>query len=206
MEGSEVMMKLARESDGERILPPFPMELAVPSPIAFPISIGAQKPYDVLPILPPSWTKVYVHWPRPELAPPGVSPYVTIRIPLFALGYGQSLFKQLNKQLRAVAEWLMTAKVHTLHGVMRTGRPASYYREWAIEQIEGAIDKVEASKKVCEVLLLVEKVQEKERRPLGCGRADSYRDFANEPSDEIMRARIRRRVPKWLKQAGIRLR
>lgn len=196
-------MKLQVESDGERVLPPFPMEFAVPSSIGLPISIGRQKIYDVLPILPPSWTKVLVHWPRPELTPPAVSPYVTVRIPLFALGYGRALFKQLNRQLGAIAEWLMTTKMHPLYSLMQRGSSPSYFREWAIQEIDGTTDKVEAFNKVCEILLVIEKAREKKRQSAGRGRADRHYDF-RERSDKVMKATIRRRVQKWLKQVGIR--
>lgn len=205
VEGSEIWMKLDVESDGERILPPFPMEFAVPSPIGLPISIGWQKTYDVLPVLPPPWTKSIIHWPRPDLAPPAVSPYLTIRIPLFALGYGRSLFKQLNRQLGAIAEWLMTTKMHPLYSLMQRGPPPSYFREWAIQQIEATDGKVEAFNKVCELLLLVEKAREEKPRPAGRGQAKRRHDFVRR-SDEVMKATIRRRVQKWLKQGGIRLR
>lgn len=203
--GSEIRMKLDVESDGERVLPSFPMELAVPSLLGFPISIGQQKTYDVLPILPPPWTKSFVHWSRPELAPPEVSPYITIRIPLFALGYGRSLFKQLNRQLRAIAEWLMTTKMHPLYSLMQRGPSPSYFREWAIQEIDGTTDKVEVFNKVCEILLLIEKAREKKRQPAGRGRAKRRYDFT-ERSDEVMKATVCRRVQKWLKQVGIRLR
>jgi hypothetical protein len=205
IEEGEMRMKLDIESDGERVLPPFPLEFAVPSPIGLPISIGEQKTYDVLPILPPLWTVSVEHWPRPELAPPDLSPYITIRIPLFALGYGKALFRQLNKQLIAIAEWMMNSKMHPLYGLMHRGPSPSYYREWAIEEIDRATDKAKAFNQVCDILLVVEKEKEKKRQQVGRGRAGRRHDFV-ERSDEVMRATVRRRVQKWLKQAGIRLR
>ena len=202
VEGSEVKIKIKGEGEGERILPSFPMEFAVPSPLGFPIGIGAQKPHDVLLILPPPWTKICIQRPYPGPPPPKVSPYLTIRIPLFALGYSQPLFRQLNSQVRAIAEWLATTKMHPLHSGMRRGRPASYYREWAIEQIEQAEDKVEAFHKVCEVLLLIEKAQEKKRESAGRGRAERRYDLTRRGED-VIKAAIRRRVQKWLKQVAI---
>jgi hypothetical protein len=205
VEGNEVKMKLTKKDDDERVLPPFPLEFAVPIPLGLPVSIGSQKRYDKLTISPPHWTVTGEHWPRPELTPPTISPYITVRIPLFALGYGRSLFRQLNKQLRVMAEWMMNAEVHPLHGLMKRGPSPSYYREWAIEEIDKASDKVEAFHKVCDVLLLIEKAGEREQKTAGRGRAGKHQDFF-ERRDKDMRATVRRRVQKWLKQAGIRLR
>jgi len=67
------------------------------------------------------------------------------------------------------------------------------------------VDKVEAFNKVCGILFLVEKTQAGRRRPVGRGRADRRHDFI-ERGDEVIKAAIRRRVQKWLKQVGIRLR
>jgi hypothetical protein len=150
VEKGRVTIKIAENSEGERILPFFPFEIGVPLPLGLGVSPTAQakKSYVATPAIQPPWTKLIIRYPTSfEPSPPNISPYITIRFPIFALGYSEQIFKMRRNELKAlIARW---GRSHPLQEIIKRGRSSSYYKEWAIEKIVQAEDKRKAFNDVC---------------------------------------------------------
>lgn len=197
VEKGRVTIKIVENSEGERILPFFPFKIGVPLPLGLGVSPTeqAKKSYVGTPAVQPPWTKLIIRYPTSfEPSPPNISPYITIRIPIFALGYSEQIFKMSRNELKALIAWW--GRSHPLQEMIKRGRSSSCYKEWAIEKILQAEDKRKAFNDVCQVLRLIE--QENERR----GKTKGPHDVSQRDKQK-QKAAVDRRVRTWLAQAGL---
>jgi len=172
-------------SDPERILPPYPVEVLIPSigPVGFGMLKNASEASEVMPIIRLPFTVVHTFTPTSDTPP---SPYITVRIPLFA---PRPNWRWLRMEFDAIERWLRVVGEHPLQVALRGKRRERFYwKEQAIEKLTNALDKKAAIHEV-EAIELV--------RELGRIR------HLSKPEERRIKARIHKRVAVWAREAGI---
>ena len=172
-------------TDPERTLPPYPVEMLIPS--ILPLSLGIfSKPSEtseVIPIINIPFAKVIIFTPAPGTLP---SPYITIRVPLFAPNPD---WRWLRMQFDAVQRWLKVVGEHPLAETLRGERRERFYwKEQAIEKLASAQDEKAAIREVEEIEL------DRERRIAG---------YLSKSEERKIKTRVRKRVAFWAREAGI---
>ena len=172
-------------SDPERILPPYPIELLIPSigPMALGILSKPSLASGVIPIIDVAFALTHVFAPIPDTPP---SPYIVVRIPLFAPSPN---WRWLRMQLDAIEKWLKVVGQHPLGAALKgIRRERFYWKEQAIETLLNAVDKKAAIHEIEEIEL---------QRELRRVRYPSKIEVRK------IKTRVRKRVAVWAREAGI---
>jgi hypothetical protein len=172
-------------SDPERTLPPYPVEVLFPALVPFTVGVlgGPGGASEVIPIIDIPFTKKLVFSAAPGTAP---SPYVTIRLPLFASNPDWTWFRM---QLDAIEKWLKAIGEHPLAIALKGGRRDRFYwKEQAVEKLASAQDKKAA-------------IREVEEMELNRERAKAV--SLSKDEERKIKSRVRKRVAFWAKEAGI---
>lgn len=172
-------------SDPERILPPYPIEVLIPSvgTVAFGVLNNPSGASEVIPIIGLPFTVAHIFAPTPGTPP---SPYITVRIPLFALSPN---LRWLRMELDAIQRWLKVAGEHPLRAALKGKRGERFYwKEQAMEKLVNALDKKAALQEVEEIELL------RELRTVKC---------SSKAEERKIKTRVRKRVAVWAREAGI---
>ena len=172
-------------SDPERILPPYPLEVLIPSvgPPGFGILNNPGEVSEVTPIIRLPFATVQIFTPTPDTPP---SPYITFRLPLFAPSPN---WRWLRMQLDAIERWLKVVGEHPLQAMLKGKRGERFYwKEQALEKLANASDKKAVLHEVEEVEL---------QREL------SLVKHPSKAEERKIKTRVRKRVAVWAKEAGI---
>ena len=171
-------------SDPERTLPPYPMEILFPAVVPFALGVlgGPGGASEVIPIIDIPFTKKLVFNAVPGTQP---SPYVTIRIPLFASTPDWAWFRM---QFDAIQRWLKVIGEHPLAMALKgVRRERFYWKEQAIDKLMSAQDKKAAIREVEEIEL------NRERAKAG---------YLSKDEERKIKSRVHKRVAFWAKEAG----
>lgn len=172
-------------SDPERILPSYPLEVLIPSvgPLGFGILNNPSETSEVTPIIRPPFAVAQILAPTPDTPP---SPYITVRIPLFAPSPD---WRWLRMQFDAIERWLKVVGEHPLRAALKGERGERFYwKEQAMEKLVNALDKKAALHEVEEIEL--QRELRKIRRPF-------------KAEERKIKTRVRKRVAVWAREAGI---
>jgi len=172
-------------TDPERMLPPCPVEVLIPSLVPFSFGVFAKpgKATKAIPIIGIPFTKIFVFTTAPGTLP---SPYITIRIPLFA---PVPDWRWLRMQFDAVQRWLKVIGEHPLAEALKGERREKFYwKEQVIEKLVNAPDKKTALSEIKKMEL------DRERKKAG---------FWSKKEERKARTRVRKRVAAWAREAGI---
>lgn len=172
-------------SDPERILPPYPIEVLIPSigPIGFGVLNNPSGASEVMPIIGLPFAVEHIFAPTPGTPP---SPYITVRIPLFAPSPN---WRWLRMQLGAIEKWLKVVGEHPLRAALKGKRGERFYwKEQAMEKLMNALDKKIALHEVEEIEL--QRELSRIKRP-------------SKAEERKIKTRVRKRVAVWAREAGI---
>ena len=172
-------------SDPERILPPYPIEVLIPSigPVGFGLLNNLSEASEVIPIIRLPFAVAHTFAPTPGTS---LSPYITVRIPLFA---PTPNWRWLRMQFDAIERWLKVVGEHPLRAALKGERGERFYwKEQAMEKLVNALDKKAALHEVEEIEL--QRELRKIRRP-------------SKAEERKIKTRVRKRVAVWAKEVGI---
>lgn len=172
-------------SDPERILPPYPIEVLIPSigPVGFGLLNNPSEASEVIPIIRLPFAVAHTFAPTPGTS---LSPYITVRIPLFAPSPN---WRWLRMQFDAIEKWLKVVGEHPLRAALKGKRRERFYwKEQAMEKLANALDKKAALHEVEEIELLWEL---------------SRINHPSKAETKKIKARVHKRVTIWARQAGI---
>jgi len=172
-------------SDPERILPPYPVEMLIPSigPVGFGMLKNASEASEVIPIIRLPFAVAHTFAPASDTPP---SPYITVCIPLFA---PRPNWRWLRMEFDAIEKWLKVVGEHPLKVALKGKRRERFYwKEQAMEKLVNALDKKAALQEVEEIEL---------RRELSRIRRPS------KVEEGKIKSRVRKRVALWAREAGV---
>ena len=166
-------------------MPPYPIEVLIPSivPFSFGVLNKPSETSEVIPIIGLPFTVKHIFAPAPAKAP---SPYITIRIPLFAPSPG---WRWLRMEFDALERWLKEVGEHPLQAALKGKRGERFYsKEQAMEKLANALDKKAALHEVEEIELRTEL---------------SRISHPSKAEEMMIKRRVRKRVAVWAREAGV---
>jgi hypothetical protein len=172
-------------SDPERILPPYPVEMLIPSigPVGFGMLNNPSEASEVIPIIRLPFAVAHTFAPTSDTTP---SPHITVRIPLFAPSPN---WRWLRMEFDAIEKWLKVVGEHPLRVALRGKRRERFYwKEQAMEKLANALNKKAAIHEVEEIELVRELARI---------------SHPSKAEERKIRTRVRKRVAVWAKEAGI---